>query len=64
MPSSSHFGLPTFMGVSMNTQGLCVEKANSKATVDQSVMRMSEVNTVSFDEKSRSKNSSSSGTSA
>ena len=43
------------MGVSTNMQGFSVEKENSQNTLDQSVIRMSEVKMVSLDEKSLSK---------
>ena len=50
------------MGVLMNTLGRSVENENSQNTLDQSVINTSDVNTVSFEEKSRSKYKSDSGT--
>ena len=52
------------MGVSTNTLGRSVENENSQKTLDQSVIRTSDVKTVSLDEKSRSKKRSDSGTCA
>ena len=46
MPSSRQSGLPTFMGVLMNTLGRSVENENSQNTLDQSVISTSDVNTV------------------
>ena len=64
MPSSCQSGLPTFIGVSTKIAGLSVEKQNSQNTDDQSVTRMSDVKMVSFELKSRSEGSSSSGASS
>ena len=55
IPSSSQSGLLTFMGVSMKIDGLSVVNENSRLTVDQSVMMVSDSRMELLDEKSFSK---------
>ena len=61
MPSDSQSGFPTFMGVSMKTQGFSVANVYSQKMEDQSVMRASASKMDSLELKSCSKYSSSSG---